>query len=135
MANSNKGKKMQSVKFRSYEDCFAYLPQEEQIIVDILNDIVLSTLPTIKRKLSYNVPFYYQHKNVCYIWPGSVPWGNTTFKGVQMGFTKGHLLLDEDEYLRADNRKYVRTKVYMHPKDIEEDMLRYFLLQAIEVDQ
>lgn len=127
--------KMQDVSFRSFGECIDYLPENEQILVERLDDLIRSSLPQIKRKLAYNVPFYYQHKNICYIWPGSVPWGKVTFPGVQVGFTRGHLLLDETNFLLAQNRKYVRTKHFTSISEEDEDMLRYFLLQAEEIDR
>ncbi len=126
--------KMQDVSFRSYGECLDYIPHNEQILVERLDGLIRSTLPRVKRKLSYNVPFYHQNKNICYIWPGSVPWGKVTFLGVQVGFTSGHLLFDETNYLLAQNRKYVRTKQFTTLAEEDEDMLRYFLLQAEELD-
>ena len=127
--------KMQDVSFRTFGECLDYIPESEQILVERLDDLIRSTLPQIRRKLSYNVPFYHQNKNICYVWPGAVPWGKVTFPGVQIGFTKGHLLYDESAYLLAQNRKYVRTRQFLQLTEEDEDMLRYFLLQAEEIDR
>lgn len=127
--------KMQNVSFRSYEECLDYIPKNEQELLERLDDLIRSTLPQIKRKLSYNVPFYYQQKNICYVWPGAVPWGRVTFPGVQLGFTQGHKLFDETAYLLTQNRKYVRTRQFNSLREEDEDMIRYFLLQAEEIDR
>jgi uncharacterized protein YdhG (YjbR/CyaY superfamily) len=68
--------KFQNVNFRSIADFFDHLPSDEALIVVQLRDLIKATLPEVTEKLSYNVPFYKRHKNICYLWPGAVPWGN-----------------------------------------------------------
>ena len=126
---------MQDIDFRSYAEFMDYLPIHERDMVDQLNHLIQSCIPRIKRKLSYNVPFYSQKKTLCYIWPGSIPWGKKTFEGVQFGFTKGHLLQDENAYLEAGSRKYVRIRQYNSLSEEDLDILRDFLFQAEGLDR
>tara|TARA_R110000796_G_scaffold96719_1_gene203064 strand:+ start:496637 stop:497032 length:396 start_codon:yes stop_codon:yes gene_type:complete len=125
--------KFQPVDFQDLDDLFAYLPENELKIVLALRGLVYECIPQVKEKLSYNVPFFRLRKTVCFIWPGAVPWGGT-FEGVQFGFTYGHLLTDENGYLAAGKRKFVRTKTFKSLKEIDFDQLRILLFEAAEID-
>ena len=83
------------IKFRSLDDFYDFLPEPELKITLELRKIILGTIPEMKEKLSYNIPFFYLRKNVCYIWPASIPWGNVKLNGVQLGFCFGSSLKDE----------------------------------------
>ena len=67
--------KMQNVSFQSVEDFLMYLPDEERKIVDALRKLILHVMPDAKEKLSYNVPYFWLHSRVCFIWPSAIPWG------------------------------------------------------------
>lgn len=125
--------KFQPIDFQDLDDLFAFLPEEELKIVKALRDLVYECIPEVKEKLSYNVPFFRVRKTLCFIWPGSVPWGGT-FEGVQFGFTKGHLMLNEDAYLAAGKRKYVRTKTFRTIREIDFEKLRSLLYEAAIID-
>ncbi|WP_448633389.1 hypothetical protein [Pedobacter panaciterrae] len=62
------------MKIRNLVDLFTILPEEEKIIVDVLRQIIIESLPEYcKEKISYNVPFFYGNKGICIIWPSTVP--------------------------------------------------------------
>lgn len=126
--------KMQDVNFRSVDDMMDYLPQDEKEITQVLRELVKDCIPHVREKLAYNVPFYSLNKNICYIWPGSIPWGKSTFQGVQFGFTSGNLLQDEVNFLEAGKRKHVRTRLLKKLHEDDLNMLRTFLFEAVEVD-
>lgn len=126
---------MQSTNFRTVDELLDFLPIEEKEIVIVLRRLILSSLPHVKEKLSYQVPFYYGKSRICFIWPGSVPWGSSTFQGVQLGFCRGYLLKDEDRSLDRGNRKQVSTKTFQALKDINSDLLKSYLFEAWEVDR
>lgn len=67
--------KFQNVRFNNVEEFLDYLPDNEREIVDFLRNIVFNSLPNPTEKLSYNVPYYYLHSRVCFIWPAAIPWG------------------------------------------------------------
>lgn len=125
--------KFQPIDFQDLDDLLAFLPEDELKIVEALRNLVYGCIPQVKEKLSYNVPFFRVRKTICFIWPGSVPWGGT-FEGVQFGFTYGHLLTDEKNYLEAGKRKYVRTRTFKSLKEIDFDQLRTLLFEAAEID-
>ncbi|MEQ9297211.1 MAG: DUF1801 domain-containing protein [Cyclobacteriaceae bacterium] len=126
--------KFQNVNFRSFEDFFDYLPENEAVIVEQLRDLIIASIPEVKEKLSFNVPFFSKHRTICFVWPGSVPWGGIR-EGVQLGFTQGHLLSDEDGYLNAGNRKYVRIRTFNDLSDIDHSLVRSLLFEATLIDE
>ena len=127
--------KMQNVDFDTVDDFLDYLPDNERKIVDYLRHIILDCIPDCIEKLSYNAPYYYRHARVCFIWPSSLPWGNVKLTGVQLGFCNGNLLQDDINYLDKGNRKQVYIKTFMDINDINVDLVRTYIFEAVEVDE
>ncbi len=128
-------KQVQNVKFETMRELLGFIPEDQLEIVEILRGMVFDTLPDIKERLSFNVPFYKQHKGICYIWPGAVSWGSKTWQGVEFGFNYGYLLADEANYLERGNRKQVYNKRFHSPADINHEILVAYLLEAAEIDE
>lgn len=127
---------MQNVKFEDLEEFFDFLPEEERVVVRYLRRIILECIPNCTEKLSYNVPYYKGHTNICFAWPASVLWGKTqTYEGVRLGFVSGHLMYDDINYLEEGNRKYVRCRDFRSIDEIEEDVLRAYIYDALRVDE
>ncbi|NVJ48329.1 MAG: DUF1801 domain-containing protein [Cytophagia bacterium] len=120
--------RFQPVDFQDLDDLYEFLPENELRLVKTLRNLVYECIPEVKEKLSYNVAFFRLKKTICFIWPGSVPWGGT-FEGVQFGFTQGHLL-SHDGYLEAGKKKYVRTKTYKQLTETDLEKLRNLLFEA-----
>jgi hypothetical protein len=118
---------------KSYEDFYYNLPEEEKAIVSRLRSIVQSVAPELTEKISYNVPYYFRHTRVCFIWPSSVKPGPKS--GVALGFCKGYLLSNEQGILEKENRKEVYMITFHSLKDIKENLIREILLEAMLVDQ
>lgn len=129
-----KEKNMQNVKFQKVSELMGFLPEDQLVIVEHLRELVFETLPNIKERLSFNVPFFKLHKGICYIWPGAVSWGNKTWNGVEFGFNYGYLLADEMNYLERGNRKQVFSKRFFSVEDINDEIIRSYLLEAAELD-
>ena len=127
---------MQDFKFHSYVDLYESLETDEQIIVQTLKEIIESTIPGVKQKLSWNIPAFYRNKSICYIWPGSVAWGKQTFSGVQFGFNHANKM-KPNNYLERGNRKQVYWKVFHHIDELEADIdiIKELLLEANEIDE
>jgi hypothetical protein len=122
------------LKFQNIVEFREYLSQEEKEITDYLRDIVLRTLPaTCKEKLSYNVPFYSGRRRICFIWPGSVPWGGFR-KGVMLGFCQGNKLKDPNFYLTHGSNKQVYYIIYNTLEEIDEDIVVSLLEDALLTD-
>ena len=127
---------MQSVNFNSVEEFLAYITPEELEVVEYLRELIFDSIPDVSEKLSYNVPYYKRHKNICFLWPGSVLWGKKqAYEGVRRGFINGHLMLDEISYLDQGERKQVAYKDYLRLEDIDADLLRMYLYEAAEIDE
>ena len=127
---------MQNVSFNSVEEFLEFLPEDELKMTERLRKIVLNAYPDLTEKLSFNVPFYKLHRNICFIWPASVLWGKTkTYEGVRFGLTYGYLLTDENNYLVKDNRKQVYWKDFTSVKEIDTELLQSFIYESILIDQ
>jgi hypothetical protein len=122
------------MKIRNLVELFAILPEEERIIVDVLRQIILDTLPPYcKEKISYNVPFFYGNKSICIIWPSTVPRGGIK-KGVLLGFWYGNKLKDVDNFLTHGTNKQIFYKIYQTPEEINDKPIIKLLKEAIKLD-
>jgi hypothetical protein len=83
-----------------------------------------------KEKLAYNVPFFYRHSRICYIWPASIPWGKVE-KGVAIGFCKGASFLDET----FENTKFSSKLTFTSVKEIDIAFLKQQIFEAILIDE
>ncbi len=126
--------KFQPIDFQDLDDLFAFLPEDELKMVQALRQLVYECIPEVKEKLSYNVPFFRVRKTICYIWPGSVPWGNSSPGRVSIGFYKGFQLHD-DGYLEAGTKKVIKSKTFTSLQEIDFKKLRLLLFEASELDK
>ncbi|MEQ9310441.1 MAG: DUF1801 domain-containing protein [Balneolaceae bacterium] len=126
--------KFQNLSFNSIGEFLDFLPEREVEIVEELQKLVYECIPDVKEKLSYNVPFFRRNRNICFIWPASVPWGNVPKNGVQLGFTSGHQINDFAGYLHLGTRKNIAIKTFYSVDGIETDLVKAYLFEALEVD-
>lgn len=126
--------KFQNLKFNSFDEFYEYINSEEKEIVLFLRELVLEIIPDAKEKLSFNVPFFHRKKAICYIWPCSIPWGKVTRAGVSFSLSKGHLLNDKHNYLDKSNRKQIYSKHFNSIQDIDVDIVKELLSEALIVD-
>lgn len=124
---------IQNLSFDSVEEMLDAPPPGERKLAEQLRQLVFACLRDAKEKLAYNVPFYYRYSQICFIWPGSVPWGGIK-EGVLLGFCKGRLLSDVS-YLEVGNRKNVFIKTFYAVKEINREVLRQLLYEAAWVDE
>jgi len=64
-----------------------------------------------------------------------VPWGNVKLDGVQLGFCNGNLLDDNINYLVRGIRKQVYIKTFHYINEIEIDLVRAYVYDAVNVDE
>ena len=122
------------IKFQSYIEFWQHLPNNERIIVDTLREIILKTLsPIYKEKISFNVPYFYNKKGICLIWPSTVPRGGIK-SGVLLGFWYGNKLNDVDSYLTHGTNKQLFYKIYHSIEELNEIAIIKLLKDAIEID-
>lgn len=127
--------KMQIVNFKNVDEFLQFLPQEELKIVQYLRQIVFDCMPDADERLSFNVPYYRRHSNICFIWPPSVIWSNVRHTSIRFGFTKGYLMQDEINYLDKGGRKQVYWRDFQSIRDINIEILKAFLYEAIAIDE
>jgi hypothetical protein len=111
-----------------------FLPQRELEVLKVLRSTCQNCLIDAREKLSYNVPFYYRNRRIAFIWPGSIPWGQVTFEGVQFGICNAYLIPDSLEYLEHQGRKQVYTRKFHTVQDIDVERLNQLLFAAYAID-
>lgn len=122
------------IKIRSLVQLYELLPEHERIIVDVLRQIVSATLPAYcKEKISFNVPYFYGHKGICIIWPGTIPRGGIK-KGVLFGLWYGNRLQDADHYLTHGTNKQIFYKIYNDVDGIDAGAIIKLLKEAVTLD-
>lgn len=134
--NKRQNSFQKGIKFEGIDDFFEYITPEEKRIITYLRSLIQECLPPYKEKLTYNVPFYYVNRRICFIWPGSVPWGG--FKtGVMFGFCYGNLLNDELDFFSTNVTKVIRYKIFHTVDEIiaHEHVLKTYLFMAVEIDE
>ena len=119
----------QGIQVKSIDEFLDNLPEDELEIVLFLRKIIVECMPDCKEKLAYNVPFYYRHSRICYIWPASIPWGKVK-KGVVIGFCKGISFLDET----FETTKFSSKLTFTSIKEIDLPLLKQQIYEAILVD-
>ena len=121
-------------KITSLVQLYNILPDNERLILDILRQLVIETLPKYcKEKISFNVPYFYGNRGICIIWPASIPRGGIT-EGVLFGFWQGRHLKDADNYLTHGTNKKVYYKIFKAPAQINIRALKKLLKEAIDFD-
>ncbi len=115
------------------EEYISLLPDDERVIAAYLRHIVLSTSPKFTEKLSYGVPYFYINSRVCFIWPASAPL-SIHKQGVQLGFCKGNQLMNSQGIMDMADRKEVGVMMCLQLSDINEDLIKELLFEAIELD-
>jgi hypothetical protein len=120
----------QKIKFKDIEEFLASLPADELKIVELLRSIIFDCIPGCREKLSYNVPFYYGHSRLCFIWPASVPWGGIK-EGVALGFLKGDKLL----LPKLEGRKSLSREVFTSVNEIDINYITQLLLEVAIIDK
>lgn len=128
--------KMQDVSFRNVDEFLEFLQEDELKTVKLLRQIIFDCVPNINEKLSYNVPFYKKNKGMFFIWPASILWGKKkSYSGVRFGFQQGYLLRDDLNILLKGNRKQVYYLDFLNLIDIDIDILKTYIFDAVLVDE
>ncbi|HRH36147.1 MAG TPA: hypothetical protein PKY12_13870 [Catalimonadaceae bacterium] len=129
-------RKTQKVRFKNLDELEAFLPDEELKLMNQMRNLVYDCLPGVREKLSFNVPFFFLSKSVCYIWPSSVWWGNRqTFKGVRFAFSQARNLSNEDGYLEIGDRKLFGQRDFITLKPEDQSRLKSLLFEAGFLDE
>lgn len=124
------------LRFATVQELLDHLPQDERALTEEIRELLISEAPELKERLSFNVPFYKQHRDVCFIWPASVIWGGRkTYDGVRFALTSGHLVPGCEPYLHRGGRKQVLWRDLTTITAADERMIRRLLRAALAVDR
>jgi hypothetical protein len=118
----------ESKKYFKVEDYLADLPPLWQERFVIVRDIILSTHPNIREKISYNLPFYFYNGFYVYL-------GIYKKKDFVLAFCRGAHLADEAGVLRADaKQEHMRHWVLSNPEEPDYELMASYLEQALVVN-
>jgi hypothetical protein len=124
------------LRFPTVAALLEFLPTEERALTERLRELIISEVPELNERLSFNVPFYKGRRDVCFLWPASVLWGKTkTYEGVRFGLSYGSLVPGCEPYLQRGERKQVCWRDLQELTDDDERRIRTVLRAAIVVDQ
>ena len=124
------------IRFATVQDCLDFLPADERALTEELRELIISEAPQLRERLSFNVPFYKLHRDVCFLWPASVLWGKRkTYEGVRFGFSYGVWLSDPSGYLERGDRKQVHWRDFLRFTRTDRAVIARLLAQAITLDQ
>ena len=93
-------------------------------IMTILRSWILDLGRHIEEKISNKIPYFSFFGPLCYL--------NPTDDGVELGFTKGYELSDDDRILESRGRKMVKSITFYSLTFLEEqeDTIRHILNEA-----
>ena len=79
-------------------------------------------------KFKFNLPFYYRKSWICYLFP--------TKKGlIELAFTRGRELSNEQRILKSRGRKLVSSIEFKQLNDIPEQVIREVIHEAVILDE
>ena len=120
----------QKIKFKNLADFNNAISEQELEIVEILRESIYDSIPEIRERLAYNVPFFYRKRRLCFIWPASVPWGGIS-SGVALGFVQGSKMTT----LPVLPGKQIASIVFQHKNEIDKSDLETWLFEALQIDE
>ncbi|PWJ41963.1 DUF1801 domain-containing protein [Sediminitomix flava] len=110
---------MHSQKIHHLDEFIDLLTDEHKQIFQFLKNLIETNLPQIEERISYNVPFYFRHKRICYIWPSSIPWGGVK-TGVALGICAGIYLSNEQDLMTFEKRKEMGKVIFQSLEEVQE---------------
>lgn len=96
-------------------------------IMDLIRHIILSENQAIREKISYGIPFFYLHKNLCYL--------NPTPRGVELAFVRGYKMLVEIDGFHLNGRKQVKSLRIKTIDEIDFEKLKMLINIAVAIDE
>jgi uncharacterized protein YdhG (YjbR/CyaY superfamily) len=98
-------------------------------IMSVLRRWILDLGPHAQEKISYTVPFFYFYGPLCYL--------NPVAEGVDLSFTKGNKLSNEQNLLEDKKRKTVASVRFHSLAEVEEreEQIRQILNEAAILNQ
>ena len=99
-------------------------PQPQREMMTVLRSWILDLGSHTQEKMSYKKPYFSFYGTMCYLNPHE--------EGVDLGFTKGYELSDDQKILESKGRKQVKTITFHSVAELEEteEAIRHVLNQA-----
>lgn len=107
-----------------------YILNQKSEIADImqyLRHIIHSCSPKITESIKYRIPCFDGNKMICYF--------NIVKNGVDLGFSRGYELSNIQGLLNGKDRNTVKSIFISSIKDIDENVLREIINEAIIIDE
>ncbi|WP_147676744.1 DUF1801 domain-containing protein [Algibacter pacificus] len=107
------------------------IKEEHQPIFLKFRSLIKAKFPTLKEEMRggtekyYGVPVYRHNRIIISVSP--------TLKGITFSFTDGKQFEDKYKILEGVGKKSLNLRL-SDPKDYKDDILEYYILQAIELD-
>lgn len=111
------------------DDFIEAMPAERRRLMQFVRRLLLSAAPEMREKISYGIPFFSRFTWMTYL--------NPTEQGLDVGFTRGHLLSDTHARLEVRDRKIVRSVMLAwdeSPTSVEA-VLMPIVQEALLVDE
>ena len=99
-------------------------PEPNRGIMTVLRSWVLDLGRHTEEKIGNKIPYFSFYGPICYL--------NPTDEGVELGFTKGYELSDDDGILESKGRKLMRSITFVSLTSLEEqeETMRHILNEA-----
>ena len=88
----------------------------------------LMSFPNITAKIRYNIPFYYRKSWICYLSPDKKG-------GVELAFTRGNELSNENGLLDSKGRKQVFGVTFEEVAGIPQQAMYEVIQEALLLDE
>lgn len=112
---------------KTIEDFILGLDSQQKVIVSFFHQH-LTQNHDLLGKISYNIPVYYRKSWVCYLNP-------IKNNGIELVFTKGHRLSNDQGLLDKKKRKYVAGIDLYNLKHVPEQSIDEIIQEALIIDQ
>lgn len=102
----------------------AQQPEPNRKIMTVLRSWVLDLGRHTEEKISNKIPYFSFYGPMCYL--------NPTSEGVELGFTKGYEISDDERILESKGRKMVKSVTFVSLTSLEEqeETIRHILNEA-----
>ncbi|HTH32591.1 MAG TPA: DUF1801 domain-containing protein [Lacibacter sp.] len=107
---------------RLVDEYIESLPSEKREIAEQLREMIISLIPNVQEKLSFNIPFYHYHGMFCYL--------NEVKDGIDLGLCRGKDLIDVLPQLEQGKRLMVASVIIRTKKEIQTKNIQDVLLTA-----
>ena len=106
---------------------YIYDQTENRTMVMLVLHELLSSIPGITCRISYNIPFYYRNKGICYLNP-------VKKDGVELAFIHGLQLSNSQGLLQHKGRKQIAGVTFHFIEEVPFHQLTGIIQEAILLD-